>query len=55
MELKGRILGSGWHPDRFEPLWHQGEIEIAHANGGEWNEDDGGPAPARPFPTWPAA
>ena len=31
-DLDGTLIDS-------EPLWHDGEIEIAHNNGGEWNED----------------
>ena len=30
-DLDGTLIDS-------EPLWHDGEIEIAHNNGGEWNE-----------------
>ncbi len=47
-DLDGTLIDS-------EPLWHQGEIEIAHANGGEWNEDDGWAGSGTPVPTWPAA
>ena len=47
-DLDGTLIDS-------EPLWHQGEIEIAHANGANGMRTTVGPAPARPFPTWPAA
>ena len=42
-DLDGTLIDS-------EPLWHQGEIEIAHANGGEWNEDDGWAGSGTPVP-----
>ena len=42
-DLDGTLIDS-------EPLWHQGEIEIAHTNGGEWNEDDGWAGSGTPVP-----
>ena len=42
-DLDGTLIDS-------EPLWHQGEIEIAHANGGDWNEDDGWAGSGTPVP-----
>lgn len=33
-----------------EPYWHQGEIAIAHAHGGEWDEDDGWAGSGTPVP-----
>lgn len=42
-DLDGTLIDS-------EPLWHQGEIEIAHANGGEWTEDDGWAGSGTPVP-----
>lgn len=42
-DLDGTLIDS-------EPLWHQGEIAIAHANGGEWNEDDGWAGSGTPVP-----
>ena len=44
-DLDGTLIDS-------EPLWHDGEIEIAHNNGGEWNEDLGWSAPALRYHTW---
>ena len=44
-DLDGTLIDS-------EPLWHDGEIEIAHNNGGEWNEDLVGSAPALRYHTW---
>ncbi|MBM6700051.1 HAD family hydrolase [Bifidobacterium pullorum subsp. saeculare] len=42
-DLDGTLINS-------EPLWHQGEIEIAHANGGEWTVDDGWEGSGTPVP-----
>ena len=42
-DLDGTLIDS-------EPLWHDGEIEIAHNNGGEWNEDLGWECSATPVP-----
>lgn len=42
-DLDGTLIDS-------EPLWHQGEIEIAHANGGEWTVDDGWAGSGTPVP-----
>lgn len=44
-DLDGTLIDS-------EPLWHDGEIEIAHNNGGEWNEASVGSAPALRCHTW---
>ncbi|PJM78416.1 HAD family hydrolase [Bifidobacterium scaligerum] len=43
-DLDGTLIDS-------EPLWHDGEIEIAHANGGEWNEDLGWQCSGTPVPS----
>lgn len=42
-DLDGTLIDS-------EPLWHDGEIEIAHANGGDWNEDLGWMCSGTPVP-----
>lgn len=42
-DLDGTLIDS-------EPLWHQGEIVLAHANGGEWDEDDGWAGSGTPVP-----
>ncbi len=42
-DLDGTLIDS-------EPLWHDGEIEIAHNNGGEWNEDLGWECSGTPVP-----
>ncbi len=42
-DLDGTLIDS-------EPVWHQGEIELAHANGGEWTEDDGWACSGTPVP-----
>ena len=42
-DLDGTLIDS-------EPLWHDGEIEIAHSNGGEWNEDLGWECSGTPVP-----
>lgn len=42
-DLDGTLIDS-------EPLWHDGEIEIAHANGGEWTVDDGWAGSGTPVP-----
>lgn len=42
-DLDGTLIDS-------EPLWHEGEIEIAHANGGEWTIDDGWEGSGTPVP-----
>lgn len=42
-DLDGTLIDS-------EPLWHRGEIEIAHAHGGEWDEDDGWAGSGTPVP-----
>lgn len=42
-DLDGTLINS-------EPLWHQGEIAIAHANGGEWTVDDGWEGSGTPVP-----
>lgn len=42
-DLDGTLIDS-------EPLWHDGEIEIAHANGGEWSEDLGWACSGTPVP-----
>lgn len=42
-DLDGTLIDS-------EPLWHDGEIEIAHANGGDWNEELGWSVSGTPVP-----
>lgn len=42
-DLDGTLIDS-------EPLWHDGEIEIAHANGGEWTEELGWSVSGTPVP-----
>ncbi|OZG61810.1 haloacid dehalogenase [Bifidobacterium lemurum] len=42
-DLDGTLINS-------EPYWHQGEIAIAHANGGEWDENDGWEGSGTPVP-----
>lgn len=42
-DLDGTLIDS-------EPLWHDGEIEIAHNNDGEWNEDLGWECSGTPVP-----
>ncbi|MBW3082632.1 HAD family hydrolase [Bifidobacterium phasiani] len=42
-DLDGTLIDS-------EPLWHQGEIVLAHANGGEWTEEDGWAGSGTPVP-----
>lgn len=42
-DLDGTLIDS-------EPVWHDGEIEIAHANGGDWSEDLGWACSGTPVP-----
>ncbi|MBT1174236.1 HAD family hydrolase [Bifidobacterium sp. LC6] len=42
-DLDGTLIDS-------EPLWHDGEIEIAHANGGYWDEELGWMCSGTPVP-----
>ena len=42
-DLDGTLINS-------EPVWHQGEIAIARANGGEWDENDGWEGSGTPVP-----